>query len=50
MIVDIGLTEMIGFDWEIMVCSWLFGDIFVIGLLMWVESGILLDCNHEIEK
>lgn len=48
MIVDIGLAEMIGFDWEIMIGSWLFGDIFMIGLLKWVESGILLYCDHEI--
>ena len=47
---EIGLNEMIGFDWMIVIGSWLSGEIFRIALLMWVNGGILLDCDHEIWK
>ena len=43
----IGLIEKIGFDW-MMIGSWLFSDIFMFLLLLWIGNRILLDSDHEV--
>lgn len=48
MIYEIGLDKMIGFDMMIKMISWLFDDIFVFGLLLWIGDYILLNGDHWV--